>query len=295
MTRRTLTIAAGLSILVPACGSQGPTPGDASSSAGSTETSVHSTSTGTSSTGATSTAGAPTSEDSGNFVGSPDLPAPGLPCDPWQESCPAGQKCKPRAAGQGPWVEANCVAVADPPTPTGGACVEPEWSYADECERGAVCHGFLGDEPGRRCHGLCSGSPTEPACTDACSWCFANGEVAGVCLLPCDPREHECPEGQSCHVLADAPRFLCTPGPGSSAVGEACAGPDSCAEGTACVDAALVQNCAGDTCCAAVCDLDGPETCAATLPATTCAPWPVKGQDFEPSCLPDGLGLCVGP
>lgn len=250
------------------------------------------TGTGAGSTAASSTANVPTSSESGNFVNMPDLPTPGAPCDPWQDSCPPGQKCKPYSDDLGPWAAASCVPIADPPTPTGGACVDAEWSITDDCERGAVCQGFIQEE-GLRCHELCSGSLVEPTCSDACSWCFSNGGFAGVCLFPCDPRTPSCPEGQSCQILVGAPRFECGPGPGPGAAGESCDSEGYCTEGTACVDAALVPNCAGDRCCAPVCDLDAPDSCPAALPGTVCAPWPVSGPEFEANCLPAGLGLCA--
>jgi len=226
----------------------------------------------------------------------PDLPAPGAACDPWQDACPAGQKCKPFADDFGPWIGASCVPVADPATPTGEACEAAEWSLTDECERGAVCQGFLADEEeNRRCHEICGGSLAEPTCSDACSLCFSNGGFAGICALSCDPRASDCPPAQSCQVLVEAPRFLCGSGSPSSVAGEACTSPGWCTEGTACADAALVPGCADAKCCTPVCDLDGPDTCAQTLPGTTCAPWPANGPGFEPSCLPTGLGLCTAP
>lgn len=264
--------------------------GQTSSSEGPASASANSTEPVTGTATSSTVTGPTTSSGSGNFVEMPDLPAPGAPCDPWQDSCPPGQKCKPVADGLGPWIEAGCVPIGDAPMPTGETCLEPEWSITDECERGAVCHGFLGPEGGRRCHQLCAGSIADPSCTDPCSWCSVNG-IAGVCLFTCDPRAPQCPDGQSCQVLATAPRFVCALGQGSSAAGDSCVSSGHCIEGTACVDAAFVPNCAGNKCCAPVCDLNGPDDCGTALPGTTCATWP-GGGDFEASCVPSGLGLC---
>lgn len=280
-----------LSLLVLGCG---PTSNDSASTTTSTSTTTATDPTTTTSTStANSTTLAPTTSDTAGFVAMPDLPTPGEACDPWQDTCPAGQKCKPYAEGFGPWIGASCVPVADPSTPTGGACEAAELSFTDECEGGAVCHGFLGDEESRRCHEICGGSLAQPTCSAACSRCVSNGGFAGVCLFPCDPRASDCPPGQTCQVLVEAPRLLCGVGPGPSTAGEVCESPGWCTEGTACADAALVPGCADAKCCTPVCDLDAPDTCAQTLPGTTCSPWPANTPDFEASCLPAGLGLCT--
>lgn len=286
-------------LLLYGCGpdSPGATAPTSDGASATTSTSAASSTTGStagaSAAATASTGDTPTTGGSLDFVPSPDLPAPGVACDPWQDTCPEGQKCKPKALPIGPWGDASCVPVAEPATPVGGACEAAEWEPTDACGRGAVCHGFFGeDEEGRRCHALCGGSPEAPTCSDACATCFANGTVAGVCLFPCDPRAPTCPAGQRCQIAADRPRFACGPGGGPSLAGETCASPGFCSEGTACVAAALVPGCAGDLCCAPVCDLDGPDTCGAALPGTTCAPWPVSSPDFDDACLPAGLGLC---
>ncbi|MBZ5708166.1 hypothetical protein [Nannocystis pusilla] len=267
------------------------TPSSSTTELAPTSTTTTSTTT-TSSTSTSSTTSAPTSSDSGNFVVMPDLPTPGAACDPWQDTCPEGQKCKPYSEGFGPWVGASCVPVADPAVPIGEPCEAQELSIIDECERGAVCHGFLTAE-GLRCHEICSGSLMEPSCSDECSHCVSNGGFAGVCLFPCDPRASDCPQGQSCQIQVDWPRFVCGLGPGPGAAGEACTSPGGCSAGTACAAAALVPGCTDARCCAPVCDLDGPDTCPAALPGTACGPWPESGPEFQGACLPAGLGLCT--
>ncbi|MCY0985669.1 hypothetical protein OV203_00905 [Nannocystis sp. ILAH1] len=283
-------------LLVYGCGPESPgatAPTSEGASATTSTSAASSTSgptTGSSTAATESTGDAPTTGGSMNFVPSPDLPAP---CDPWQDTCPEGQKCKPEALIIGPWGDARCVPVAEPATPVGGACEAAEWDPIDTCERGAVCHGFLGeDEEGRRCHEICGGSPQAPTCSDACAICFANGAVAGVCLFPCDPRAPTCPTGQGCQIAAELPRFACTPHGGQSLAGEPCESSGFCSEGTACVAAALVPGCADDLCCTPVCDLGSPDTCGAALPGTSCAPWPVSSPEFDDACLPAGLGLC---
>ena len=288
------------------CGSAVDGPGGGKASEGSTGTGTQAGSTGTATqAGSTGTATQPDSAEVGvtvdpqgssgaeNFLSMPDLPASGAACDPWHDSCPAGQKCRPLALTPGPWTEAKCVPINEPPTPTGGTCMDFEWEATDECEQGAACFGFFGDEGGRRCHEVCSGSATEPTCSDACSFCSVIGDgVAGVCLFSCDPRAPACPEGQSCYSLAEAPRFMCALGTGPSAAGESCTTSSDCTQGTACVEAALVPGCSNSKCCAPVCDLSEPDLCAKALPGTACALWPVSGPDFEPSCVPPKLGLC---
>ncbi|MDC0719999.1 hypothetical protein [Nannocystis bainbridge] len=284
-----------LGVLVSGCGGAAATTDDATSASSTATGSTSSTSTANTPTSASTTedSTAPTAGDSMNFAVGLDLPQPGVACDPWQDDCPAGLKCKPYAEGLGPWTDASCVPIADPSTPTGEACLEAEWSVVDTCERGAVCHGYLGDqEEGRRCQEVCAGSPADPSCSDACSFCTMNGTVAGVCMLRCDPRSPSCPAGQRCLIEPTLPRFACGPGGELSAAGEPCVSPDYCKEGTACVDAALVPGCVEAQCCAPVCDLAGADACPTALPGTTCAPWPVSGPEFEGECLPPDLGLC---
>ncbi|MFY0531175.1 hypothetical protein [Nannocystis pusilla] len=220
----------------------------------------------------------------------PDLP--GIACDPWQDTCPEGQKCKPAALILGPWDAASCVPVAEPATPVGGACEAAEWDLTDTCERGAVCHGFLGeDEEGRRCHELCGGFWRRRRAPTPARSAFER-RVRRCVPVPLRPRAPACPTGQRCQIAADRPRFACGPGGDQSLAGEPCASPGFCSEGTACVAAALVPGCAGELCCAPVCDLEGPDTCGAALPGTMCAPWPVSSPDFDDACLPAALGLC---
>jgi len=287
MTRTLAALGIFLDVFVLGCGASGAETGVAGSSGGSTSTS----STGTS---PTSTAVSSTSDGSAGFANILDLPMPGVVCDPWQDTCPMEQKCKPYSVGLGDFSEASCVPIAEPPTPAGEGCGAAIWSMTDECERGAVCHGFMLPEGSWRCHELCSGSPQDPTCADACSRCTVLGNgIAGVCLLSCDPRVPNCAEGQVCVTLAEEGRFLCAPVPGSSAAGETCFAVSDCTEGTGCVGAALVPGCMGDKCCTPVCDLDGADTCAKALPGTLCAPLPVSGPDFQVACIPAGLGLCM--
>lgn len=278
-----------LGLFALACGPAATAPDTAST----TETTTTATTTSSSTTTSTSTS--PTSSASGDFVILPDLPAPGAACDPWQDTCPPDQKCKPYTIGIDLFYSAaNCAPIADPPTPTGEPCDAPLTSFTDECERGATCYGFDPDPDSRRCHPLCVGTPADPTCADPCSQCVAlNGSLAGVCFLTCDPRTPDCPAKQACATLPETPRFLCGPGPGPGAAGETCNNPGGCIPGHACVPAALVPACAGDQCCAPICDLEAADTCATTLPGTACAPVPVTGPDFQAACIPAGLGLCA--
>lgn len=231
---------------------------------------------------------------SDNFLRPPDMGGPGPECDPWQDACPDGQKCKP----YGDWDGAHCVEVVPSAGGAGEPCESPEWSLGDECDRGTMCFDY-GQGSDLRCLSLCQGSSEAWACPDECSNCsdFGNG-LFGVCSLTCDPRAPACPNAQACIGIPSLPRFLCLPvggEPPKVKPGQPCpAGQAACQEGAVCVSASLVPGCAAESCCASVCDLKGQDSCIDSLAGTACSPWPFEGPEFEAQCLPPDLGLCIG-
>ncbi|WAS95639.1 hypothetical protein [Nannocystis punicea] len=255
-------------------------------------------STSTTAPGATSTAGAPTTDDlpsstgatagdaTGNFVAMPDLPPP-TACDAWNDTCPPGQKCQPGALPRGP----GCVDIVQNPDQIGDPCDAGE--PIDSCDKGAICLGQIGDG---QCLALCEGTPDAATCADACSPCFVDAlDTYGTCKALCDPRAPACLGGASCRTLTHAPYFFCIPNDASVPPGMPCMSEPACQQGSACIHKDFLPSCAGDFCCAPVCDQAGPDTCDAALPGTVCNPWPQWNPEFNEACLLDGLGLCGAP
>lgn len=284
-----------LALLAAACTSPGTTttdsptatadPGTSSTTGTSTTTS---TTTAPTTTGpATSTGATTATADSGSFALMPDLPPP-APCDPWNDTCPRGQKCQPYALPRG----AGCVDVVDDPLPVGEPC--DAGGTVDLCEAGAMCV-----SPDGHCLPLCGGAPNpgETTCADACSPCLIRDNGAyGYCPLPCDPRASDCGGDRWCAIYTYEPRFFCASFfKGSVPAGMPCSKSSDCQEGSACFAKPFLPACDGDNCCTPVCDLNGPDTCDASFPGTVCNPWPDIFPEFNPTCVPDGLGLCSVP
>ncbi len=100
----------------------------------------------------------------------------------------------------------------------------------------------------------------------------------------CDPLDDLCDESLAC-VGIDAEGLFCTR-PGSSGLGEECAGP--CAAGLVCMGATEFTDCDFPTgCCAAVCSVFNDSTCPPTLFCVAV---------YQPGSTPDGyehVGVCI--
>jgi len=230
-------------------------------------------------------------DDSGAFALMPDLP-PVAACDVWNDTCPRGQKCVPYA---GPMENPGCVDVVDDPIGLNEPC--DSTAPVDACEPGTLCYGFAQGGDAGRCLATCEGGPDDASCADACSNCFINGgKDFGTCPVQCDPRAPDCPEHLSCVAFVFQPNFLCAAADQATIpAGMSCMNSFRCQMGTTCTPAMFLPACDGDNCCAPVCDLKGPDTCAGSLPGAVCKPWPTWYPEFNASCLPDGLGLCGAP
>jgi hypothetical protein len=274
--------------------SDGPVePTSTSTSVGGTNTTTGPSTTSTA-TSTSTTSEAPTSADSadtGSFVSMPDLPPTPVACDPWQDTCPRGQKCKPFRDGE--W-KAVCADIDEEPKGVGEACSMGTSTPFDDCPDGTMCFDFLGAEEGLRCTPLCEGTPDDWSCADVCSGCVRlQVGFFGVCPARCNPLVGGCPGDQICTAFVAEPRFFCFPeGDGLVGPGEVCATPPQCQEGLACVPADMLPSCDGPFCCTPVCDQGQPDTCGAALSGTVCSPWPVLQPDFHAECLAPGLGLC---
>ena len=115
---------------------------------------------------------------------------------------------------------------------------------------------------------------------------IANNDSITICLASCSlVPPSQCGEGEACIWTGDA--YACTPTP-TLEPGAVCEPGDVCAPDQACTEASLLEACAGESCCADLCDLAQPDTCA---PPHVCT------AVFEEPA-PEGLellGRCVLP
>lgn len=221
----------------------------------------------------------------------PDLPPP-VACDPWNDTCPPGQKCKPN--DRDGW-QAVCADIDEDPAGVGEACESDELTLFDDCPDGTMCFGFLQGQDSLRCTPLCEGTPEASSCADVCSGCLKyENKLFGVCPVRCNPLADDCPADLGCTTYVFDPRFFCSPfARGAPGAGAPCMDPFDCESGTACLPANMLPSCGGENCCAPVCDLSQPDPCDAAYPGTVCAAWPTVNPDFHAECLPPDLGLCM--
>ena len=225
------------------------------------------------------------------FVPEDDTCGTGGGCDSFAQDCPTGEKCVAYAS-TGERRDANKCAPVLGELPAGEAC-----SYAnpveatDNCDEDSACwdlHEADGEWAGV-CRSHCTGSADDPACPAPGDGCLITGEGSvSLCVSRCDPLLQPCAEGSACVWSGDD--FLCTATADPKPLAEPCGFINDCDPGLFCLDAELLEGCAGHACCTPYCAVElGDEGCAA-LPGASCVPF------FEPEQAPPGLdllGVCV--
>jgi hypothetical protein len=215
----------------------------------------------------------------------PDGGGVSFECDVLAQDCAVGEKCMPWANDGGPaWNATRCSPIADPPDPVGSPCtVEGSaLSGLDSCELGAQCWDVdpLTDEG--ECVAMCTGDVSELFCEDPDTSCLLGNDGAiALCLPNCDPLLQDCQDGEVCVSGSVDEAFVCIPGMDEpSADGGPCEYLNVCATGLVCAIAEAVPGCDDALgCCTPLCDLSAPEdTCAMSVPGTTCSPWYMRGQ-----------------
>lgn len=250
------------------------------------------------------TGGDDSGETGGDFIVTPDAGGGGCDnggsslCDPWNQDCPAGEKCSPWRDGCEELSLTRCDEVPRQPVPVGGPCTSEEdpFSGRNDCDIGATCWFVDPASLTGTCVSLCHGSPEAPDCTHApgTTCVFAHDfQDAPLCLPTCDPLASACPAGHHCHPTPHAPEaFACIPDT-SAPVGaafEPCS-TTNCAPGLLCAEpeAAAVECAPGTGCCTPLCDLDAP-TCPGA--GQSCLPYYEIGQ--APAGL-ENVGRCALP
>jgi hypothetical protein len=281
--------------------SQGSSPGsDGSADDSDNPTTTASPTTGNNSDSADATSGVdPTADDdsSGGGAGFVDAIDAGTmsECDPWEQDCPAGDKCVPYRSPQGTTWDANrCVPVVANPKSVGEECFEMGGSQSgeDDCDATSTCN-YIVDGIGV-CVEMCTGSAAAPVCSANDTSCnIDNDGTRNLCTPRCDPLLQDCPDNSrmTCLIGSAGDEFTCELGWGEEgiAVGEACVFDNACLNGNFClyVPEAL-PGCEGSGCCTPYCET----TDDCTQPDTECLPY------FDPMNVPPGfenLGYCALP
>lgn len=235
-------------------------------------------------------------DDGGAIVVEPDLEPEGVACDVWLQDCPEGQKCVAYSAGGADtWNDTICSPVDENPGQVGDPCFTGAEGN-DNCDFGLMC--WNADPMGSgTCTEMCSGSPTNPRCSDPTTACAISSDgILILCVPGCDPILQDCPEGQGCYTL-DMEAFECVTdgsGPGG-AYGDPCFYGNECDPGLFCTNTEFVPECATPQgCCSEFCDITNPEGDAQCMGASggqRCLP-------AYPSNPPPGnehIGLCLIP
>jgi hypothetical protein len=274
--------------------SGGGEPSDSSSAAGTT---IAPEEPQPSESGSGSGSGSESGSDSpSNFLANPDGGGASFECDPFTQNCPTGQKCMYWANdGGSSWNATRCSDIAPAAGEVGEPCtVEGSGtSGIDSCELGAMCWDVDPKTHEGTCADLCSGSESNPLCSDPSMICAGRGPY--LCLPTCCPIEQDCPEGQACYPVQDT--FQCSPDASGEegGYGSPCEFINVCDPGLLCLGASALppgMPCEGSAgCCTAFCETDK-TSCSLLDPALECTPW------YEEGAAPPGLeliGACVLP
>ena len=201
-------------------------------------------------------------------------------CDPFDQDCPADQKCVPWANDGGDdWNATRCSNIAEDPNAPGDPCTveESPVSGLDDCDGTSMCFHVDPETLGGTCVSFCEGNSSDPTCPDAADACLiSNDGVLSVCLERCDPLTQSCTDAsQSCIAAND--EFVCVL-PGEAQFGDECERLWDCAAGLSCIAGAF-EECTGG-CCTEPCDPDAP---ACSDPQHECTPFGDAGVCADPS------------
>lgn len=267
-------------------------------------------SSGTTSTGSTTTGDTTTSTSTGSESGNDDgsfVPEDfggdscGVQCDIWTPGdCPEGEKCTSVdcEGADSAWDSTVCRPLAGDGT-FGDECTAVAGSGVDgydDCGEGLMCWDINADTGQGYCIPFCSGSAASPSCDTGLDCQVWHDGALPICLPKCDPISSgsDCPNDENvCVPSAGGDGFVCVldVSGGTSPVGTDCTFNNTCNQGLACVDAAVVPDCNGGSwgCCTEVCDLTSNPVCSA--PGAECVAW------FEDPVPPgyEHVGFCGLP
>lgn len=260
-------------------GSSTGTPGTTSAgvtTATATVASTTSTSvgTGSDSTGLADDAGDGCGGFYGSFCADWGL-QPGDDCDVDVQDCPEGERCVPWSDDGGPlWNATKCSPLGDMPGQYGEPCtVEGSpVSGIDSCDAGLMCFGVDPDTNTGTCIELCD-VEAQLCDLEGTVCAIQPGGAMGVCLLPCDPLDPMCGNGQGCYAFDEGVMGCAPDGSGDDGVyADPCTYQTDCDPGLACVAGNHVPACDGvhDDCCTELCDPEAMQTCPDEAQGQSC-------------------------
>jgi hypothetical protein len=209
-------------------------------------------------------------------------------CDPWTQDCPEGEKCVAYGSSGGNWDANKCVEIlgdgqaGDPCTYAGAV------ESTDDCGADTWCWN-VNEEGMGVCTPFCTGTPDDPQCEPGQGCSIANNGSINICLQTCDPLLQDCPNDGDWCFYDFSGNFVCAFGTADLPTGEACGFINDCVGGNVCLDAMVLDSCAGASCCAAFCDLSDP---MCPNPNHECTAF------FEEGTAPPGyedVGVCILP
>lgn len=235
--------------------------------------------------------------DDGSMTGGTSLclPVTDMPvfldCDPFAQDCPEGEKCVPYASSGGSWDANKCVAVQGTQA-VGEPCIFGGIVEAtDDCDADSFCWNVqeVDGEMVGSCHGFCGGSADMPECPEGFECLISSEPIVTLCFPQCDPVAQNCADGLACYWTAGT--FTCAPPlePPGIPPGQPCGFINDCEPGSLCLDASVVPDCAGASCCTSVCDVGLGDAQCAAIPNTACVSF------WEQGMAPDGydhVGIC---
>lgn len=217
-----------------------------------------------------------------------------VPCDPFAQDCPDGQKCAAFSDDGTAWNANKCVAITGDGAPGEPCTVEGgPFTGVDDCAEGVMCWNVDANNKGT-CVAQCLGLEDSPKCPDDIQCLIANQGVLNLCLPPCDPLVQDCKANEVC--VPSVNDFVCLLDD-SGAEGQAhdpCEFANACDPGLVCLDAAAASSACDQQfggCCEPFCTFpDG----ACPAADQTCLQW------FDPEALPKddpklAIGVCVIP
>jgi hypothetical protein len=200
--------------------------------------------------------------------------------------------------GANTWNAVRCVPIDPDAVDVGEPCTAADGplSGLDDCPLRAMCYGVDPATGVGTCRAFCTGTESNPTCSDPDELCQLSAvSPLMLCLPSCNPLEPSCGNGEGCYVGVNG-LFVCHPdasGEGG-AYGDECDGAATCDPGLFCATAGVVPDCVTVSCCSEYCDVSDPmadEACAGFAAGQQCL------AAFEES-PPDGLesvGLCALP
>lgn len=229
-----------------------------------------------------------TQESDGDGANPPDTGEDDPDCDPWLQDCPEGFKCAHAWEEDEPTTK--CVEVSGEAKQLNETCsvVGSMWTGFDDCDFGLSCQ-FVNEDGVGTCVALCDGTPEEPSCAEGSICQVCGADCPSLCLRTCDPLNPQtCGETELCTPNNNG-NFVCTfagKPENQGAYGSPCEFVNECAEGFACVEREVFDNCETGSCCTPYCNLNEDNPCPNEL---ECVPW--IDEDLPPEL--EHVGVCV--